>query len=1268
MSNKKDDTSMSKNDDTSVSKPLTDNINVLLYPLAKLFLASHPGSYDIITGFNDIQQYFSKILEIPIVLMASNTKYTVSCEFFITNVTITPPLGISQNSLNKELEFAVTPIEALSRQINYSALLTGTPTYIIKIYNNTTVSSLHQDKKQINNDQSLYKLEEVTFTEQEKYNIELPIPIGCNLCTTSYLSKMEKIKTGNDFTELEGLFIIGGNFMYITPQYTQHHVNRPVCTKNSYENQLVRTDVRYSTGVNYEDEHFLVPVLLKNKDDGKTRSKFKSNIPEIAISIRIEKERLNPQTDNNKRLVNLVPIKYLFVALGCLTDGEMCRYISPDNNLDLINFVKVSINSGDLHYKVLEDIGLDYDHESRQVDIFKTSRLLDPNLAKYIIGCIILNEKVTEPIKHLKQEEYESAIIDIIDSMFKAKFMPNLKSDMDKCVELGFLVRQLYNINSGFEPQMDKASLENKRVNLAHQYLIEFKRLHTNENKLRLFTSLNDIVSKATSVKEILDQLKTYCTNSGSLISSMFNKSFRKSMVNESDITRLSMRYMEFKNMIFVWSTLREIILTDKFKSSTMQSVIIHRRVHASSEFFICPTQSPEAGKAVGKFQQPTLYTYVTTTTDIAPYANIVNNFPGIKKKTENLKNEYIVKINGNTLGYIDSTFEQKKNSVKQLYDLLMKDRAENLLDGSVILNHNNMQLEIWTDHGRLMGCFVKVDTCFDVTDNSCSLTTKFKQFIVKINENKDDIMTLYNEALKNNFLELLDVTMVIYNAVVASTIQAFFEKPDIYTHIAMPMGIHGIVAGVNPAISMNKGIRGLYSTNHTKQAIGKTLPYPQLYYLSEFNTMLAPQIPIVRTCTYDFKNLQNYSYGCNCLVAFLLYEDNQEDSLIFNKSSIEAGLFSINHYYSSSKQKDFIKNNAEEYTNFKNQNIILQGNIESYSRLHPNGIVDVVGTRLNKNDVIIGKTTQNNANEKIDISVLCDDDNSIVVTSDKYHIDKKDAKMICLSNERLATLGDKFTSEQAQKGVIGAIYDEDRLPYTSSGIRPDIIFSPESLFKRETHGHVYIPMIGKLCSLLGIQMDSTPYNSLQINSMSKMCEYINKKLKEEGSPFEVDPRGYETMYDPMTGKAYKNVIFMGLHYYGRQRHMVDDKMQIRNCSGAYDPLTFQPTKGKKNSGGVSIDRMSTDAIISSGAINTKNDIIIERGSRMEMGICNICKSINCYSKYNETFKKTFWRCPVCGPHNDFTVHLMSPAVNIFEQYMNGLHLSVKLDMDYASK
>lgn len=1250
---------MTDKDKIKVDNDNTQNINVLLYPMAKIFLSSHPCSHDVITGFNDIQQYFSKILEMPIITSVKSAKFTLICEFSIINVTITPPLGINRININKELEFAVTPIEALSRQINYSALLSGTPVYKIKIYNNNT--SRHADQK----DCLLSLADEVVYTESDKYNIELPIPIGCNLCTTSYLSQMEKIKTGNDFTELEGMFVISGKFMYITPQYTQHQINRPICTKNNYENQLVRTDVRYSTGVNYEDNYFLVPVLLKHRDDSKQRSKLTSNIPEIAISIRIEKDRLNPQIDSNKRLVNLVPIKFLFVAFGCLTDGEMCRYISPDNNLDLVNFVKVSINSGKLHYKALEDIGLAYDRELRQSDVFRPTRMLDEDLAKYIIGRLILNDKTLDAYKHLKQEEQESAIIDIIDDMFKEKFMPNLPSNVDKCIELGFLVRQLYNINSGFEPQMDKASLENKRIVLAQQYLIEFKRLHTNENRLRLYTNLNDIVSTAISVKEILDQLKTYCTNSGAIISSMFNKSFRKSIINESDISRLSMRYMEFKNLIFVWSTLREIILTDKFKSSTMQSVIIHRRVHPSSEFFICPTQSPEAGKAVGKFQQPTLYTYVTTTTDVAPYVNLVNDFAGIKKKSVILHNEYTVKINGNTLGYVDSTFDQQENTIKQLYDLLMNFRAVNLLDASVILNHNNMQLEIWTDHGRLMGCFVNADACFKVTNDTCSLTDGFKRFLKRVSEKEEDSMTLYQEAIKGKYLELLDVTMVIYNAVVASSIQAFFEKPDIYTHIAMPMGIHGIVAGMNPAVSMNKGIRGLYSTNHTKQAIGKTLPYPQLYYLSEFNLMISPQIPIVRTCTYDFKNLRNYAYGCNCLVAFLMYEDNQEDALIFNKSSIEGGLFSILHY---SKQKDFIKNNAEEYTNFKNQKIVLQGNIESYSRLHENGIIDTIGARLNKNDVIIGKTSQNNANEKIDISLLCEESNSMVATCDRFHINKKDAKLISLCNERLATLGDKFTSEQAQKGVIGAIYDEDRLPYTDTGIRPDIIFSPESLFKRETHGHVYIPMLGKICSLLGIQLDSTPYNSLQIDSIDSMCEYLNKKLKEEKSPFSVDPRGYETMYDPMTGRTYKNVIFMGLHYYGRQRHMVDDKMQIRNCEGAYDPLTFQPAKGKKNTGGVSVDRMSTDAIISSGAINTKNDIIIERGARMEMGICNICKSINCYSKLNELNKRTQWRCPTCGPHNDFTIHLMSPALNVVEQYMNGLHLSLRLDMNYREE
>lgn len=1240
----------------------------LLYPIAKTFLTTHPSYNDVITGFNDIIKYFPIIINTPIIHEERNNKYFIKCTFKISAAQTISPIGINTNNLNKELDFAITPIEALARRISYSALLTGTPVYTIEVYQRSSSGN--------------YELmQTLNLSEKNKYNVELPIPIGCSLCTTTFLDENAKIRSGNDFKNLEGTFIIMGNFMYIMPYYSNHQVNRAVCTKNNFENQLVRTDIRYSRGVNYEDTYYIVPVILKNGDSSKGRSKTRSNILEVGVSLQLGDPRIFKPKNQDIKIFNVVPIKYLFVALGCKTDGEMCKYISPDNDLDLINFIKISVNSGELHFEVAQDCGIEIDEEDKQMEIFKLKRMLDKNLARYVIGEIILTEDIKSQFRDKQKAEYEYSLISIVNEIFEERFMPNIPSDEDKCVELGFLVRQLYKINNDIEPQMDKASIENKRVRLAQQYLLEFKRLHTSENKTKLRNLLLSVIDSKSN-KEIIDQLTNYCTNSGSEISSTFNKAFRKSMNTNPDVSRITMSLLEFKNMIFVWGTLREIVLSDKFKSGSAQTVITHRRVHPSTEFFICPTQSPEAGKAVGKYQQPTLYSYVSITTNAEPYVNIIREFPSVKQNTENLKNEYIIKVNGNTVGYIDLTFgdvdnlanESKKSvkgsavdvkgsTVKYLYEALLDFRAANLLDASVILNHNNMQLEVWTDHGRLLVCFVCVKRCFNRNNGICSIKPEFQQYIDRCNSayRLSDIQALYDEGIKARFIEMFDVSMVIYNAVIASDLDKFHANPDIYTHLALPMGIHGIVAGVNPAVSMNKGIRGLYSTNHTKQAIGKTIAYPQLFYLSEHNMLLTPQIPIVRTITYDLKGLRDYAYGCNCLVAFIIYEDNQEDSLIFNKSSINAGLFSIIHY---NNLKDDIKNNSEEYTDFKNVNTTLIGNMDSYVKLHPNGIIDVAGSKLNKYDVIIGKTIQNNANEKRDISILCENDNTVIAVCDSFQVNKKDSKLISLSNERLATLGDKFTSEQAQKGVIGAIYDEDKLPYSATGVRPDIIFSHESLFKRETHGHVYIPMLGKLCALLGIQIDSTPYNSLQVDTIPKMCEYLNKKLKEEDIPLTLDERGYETLYDPVTGKAYKNAIFMGLHYYGRQRHMVDDKIQIRNTSGAIDPVTFQPIKGKKNNGGLSVDRMSSDAIISSGAINTKNDIIVDRGAQIEIGICNICKSMNCYQKKNEDYNKYFWYCPTCKYHDDFTITVMSPSTNIAEQYFNGLHLSMKLDTD----
>jgi DNA-directed RNA polymerase I subunit RPA2 len=121
-------------------------------------------------------------------------------------------------------------------------------------------------------------------------------------------------------------------------------------------------------------------------------------------------------------------------------------------------------------------------------------------------------------------------------------------------------------------------------------------------------------------------------------------------------------------------------------------------------------------------------------------------------------------------------------------------------------------------------------------------------------------------------------------------------------------------------------------------------------------------------------------------------------------------------------------------------------------------------------------------------------------------------------------------------------------MPFSESGITPDIIINPNAFPSRMTIGMLIESMAGKAGSLEGVINETEPFRPVQDDDPVK---HFGEQLTKHGYNY----YGNELMYSGIYGTPMKAEIFIGCVYYQRLRHMVSDKSQARS-TGPVDVLT----------------------------------------------------------------------------------------------------------------
>ncbi|KAH6659944.1 RNA polymerase Rpb2 [Truncatella angustata] len=435
-------------------------------------------------------------------------------------------------------------------------------------------------------------------------------------------------------------------------------------------------------------------------------------------------------------------------------------------------------------------------------------------------------------------------------------------------------------------------------------------------------------------------------------------------------------------------------------------------------------------------------------------------------------------------------------------------------------------------------------------------------------------------------------------------------------THVEFdPTNMLSILANMTPFSDFNQSPRNMYQCQMGKQTMGT--PATALRYRTDnkMYRLQTGQTPIVRAPLHNAYGFDNFPNGTNVVVAVISYTGyDMDDAMIINKSAHERG-FGHGTIYKTKKITLKEENRTKSAKNitklFGHAPNTLQKGWER-TQLDEDGL-PFIGRCVQEGDLLCAWHT-----------VSADYSGNLVNRDGITHYEKyKDTEVAFIEEVRVIgsesgtepmqtisiklriprspVIGDKFSSRHGQKGVCSQKWPTIDMPFSESGIQPDVIINPHAFPSRMTIGMFVESLAGKSGALHGLAQESTPFRFDEDNTAA---DYFGHQLKMAGYNY----HGNEPLYSGITGEEFAADIYIGVVYYQRLRHMVNDKYQVRT-TGPIVPTTGQPIKGRKRGGGIRVGEMERDALLAHGTAFLLQDRLMNCSDYSRSWICRKCGS-----------------------------------------------------------
>lgn len=665
-------------------------------------------------------------------------------------------------------------------------------------------------------------------------------------------------------------------------------------------------------------------------------------------------------------------------------------------------------------------------------------------------------------------------------------------------------------------------------------------------------------------------------------------------------------------NYMSTYSNLRRVI-SPLIRS---QAHFEARDLHATHFGKICPNETPE-GPNCGLVKNLALEAYITAGCPEEDVVNFIHTLTGvhrIDKETLEVDHSHVkIFVNGKLIGTVPKELQAENPFEERVREARRAGKISLDLNVAFFPEELNGVVSINTDEGRVRRPLL---ICKD------GKPLAKKDLIERVRKGE---RSWHDLVERDGVVEFLDAEEE-ENAYVALRVEEL--TPD-HTHVELvPAAILGIATSTIPFAEHNQSPRNTYEAGMIKQALG--------LYTSNFkyradrrgHILQNPQRPLVGGRALDLIGFNARPCGQNAIVGVISFQGwNIQDAIVFNKASIERGLFR-SHFFRSyiAEEKKYLGGQEDKFEiptkgvrGFRAQ--------EVYRHLSEvDGIIEPE-IEVRGGDVLVGRTSRPRfLEEYIELeqpepqrretstSMRHGEDGVVDTVIFTETSEGNRLVKVKVRDQRIPELGDKFASRHGQKGVIGAILPSEDLPFTEDGVVPDLIINPHAIPNRMTIGQVLEGMAALIAAMEGKQFDATLFES-------PSPQVISETLLKYG----FHPYAQTVMYDGITGEKMPSTIYITPIYYQKLHHLVADKIHAR-ARGPVQILTRQPTEGRAREGGLRFGEMERDCIIGHGAALLLKERLLDESDKIEMYICEQCGMI---ADHNTRTGQT--SCKICG-------------------------------------